>query len=124
MNKPKSKKVASKPKKNLLKNTSKKVKIKNKSKSKKNLIKKSSKNSKIKIKSKIKRNVKSNIKVKPKKSLLKCRQSKIKKVMHEFKTKKLKLRNGRIVTNRKQGIAIALSEANRYCTSTVSNVKQ
>jgi hypothetical protein len=44
-----------------------------------------------------------------------CRSAKIKRTMHEFKTGDLKLVNGKIVTNRKQAIAIALSQANRYC---------
>jgi hypothetical protein len=35
--------------------------------------------------------------------------------MGEFKEKKLKLRNGSVVKNPKQAIAIALSEARRYC---------
>ena len=36
---------------------------------------------------------------------------KVKKVMHEFKAGKLKSSSGQKVTNPKQGIAIALSEA-------------
>jgi hypothetical protein len=44
-----------------------------------------------------------------------CKKNKIQTVMSEFKNKKLKLRNGKIVTDRKQGIAIALSVANKYC---------
>jgi hypothetical protein len=44
-----------------------------------------------------------------------CRSAKIKRTMHEFKTGDLKLVNGKVVTNRKQAIAIALSQANRYC---------
>ncbi len=38
-------------------------------------------------------------------------QSKVGKVMHEFKAGKLKSSSGQKVTNPKQGIAIALSEA-------------
>ena len=38
-------------------------------------------------------------------------ESKIKKVMKEFEEGKLKSSSGSIVTNRKQAIAIALSEA-------------
>jgi len=38
-------------------------------------------------------------------------QDKIQKVMHEFKTGKLKSSSGDKVTNPKQAIAIALSEA-------------
>ncbi len=44
-----------------------------------------------------------------------CRSDKIKRVMGEFKRGDLKLVNGKVVTNRKQAIAIALSQANRYC---------
>lgn len=40
-------------------------------------------------------------------------QGKVEKVMHEFKTGKLKSSSGQKVTNPKQGIAIALSEARR-----------
>ena len=35
--------------------------------------------------------------------------------MGEFKNGKLKMRNKKPVTNPKQAIAIALSEANKYC---------
>lgn len=38
-------------------------------------------------------------------------QGKVGKVMHEFKAGKLKSSSGQRVTNPKQGIAIALSEA-------------
>lgn len=38
-------------------------------------------------------------------------QGKVGKVMHEFKANKLKSSSGQKVTNPKQGIAIALSEA-------------
>jgi len=41
------------------------------------------------------------------------KKKKIKKVMGEFKRKKLKSSSGKKVTNRKQAIAIALSEAKR-----------
>ena len=40
---------------------------------------------------------------------------KIKKVMGEFKRKKLKS-HGRKVTSRKQAIAIALTSAKKYCS--------
>ena len=40
-------------------------------------------------------------------------QGKVGKVMHEFKTGKLKSSSGAKVTDPKQGIAIALSEARR-----------
>ena len=35
--------------------------------------------------------------------------------MHEYKNKKLNLINGKKVLNKKQAIAIALSEAKRHC---------
>ena len=41
------------------------------------------------------------------------KKKKIKKVMGEFKRKKLKSSSGKKVTKRKQAIAIALSEARR-----------
>ena len=44
-----------------------------------------------------------------------CRKNKISTVMKEFKDQKLKTRAGYIVTNPKQAIAIALSEAGRFC---------
>ena len=44
-----------------------------------------------------------------------CKMRKIGRVMKEFKMQTLKLRNKKKVTDRKQAIAIALSEANRYC---------
>ena len=41
------------------------------------------------------------------------RPGKVKKVMGEYKRRKLKLPSGKKVKNRKQAIAIALSEARR-----------
>ena len=41
------------------------------------------------------------------------KQAKVRKVMREFKQGKLKSSSGQKVTNPKQGIAIALSEADR-----------
>ena len=41
------------------------------------------------------------------------KKKKVKKVMGEFKRKKLNSSSGKKVTNRKQAIAIALSEAKR-----------
>jgi hypothetical protein len=38
-------------------------------------------------------------------------KGKVKKVMHEFKEGKLKSSSGKKVTNRKQAVAVALSEA-------------
>jgi hypothetical protein len=40
-------------------------------------------------------------------------KSKVAKVMHEYKKKKLKTSAGKRVKNRKQAVAIALSEARR-----------
>jgi len=45
--------------------------------------------------------------------IMKPGKKKVKKVMGEFKRKKLKSSSGKKVTNRKQAIAIALSEARR-----------
>jgi hypothetical protein len=45
--------------------------------------------------------------------LKKPAQSKVQKVMHEFKAGALKSSSGSKVTNRKQAVAIALSEAKR-----------
>jgi Mg-chelatase subunit ChlI len=44
-----------------------------------------------------------------------CKKNKIATVMREFKNKKLKAKPGYTVTNPKQAIAIALSEAKRFC---------
>ena len=44
-----------------------------------------------------------------------CAQKKIGKVMKEFKNRSLKRRDGVVVRNRKESIAIALSQARRYC---------
>jgi hypothetical protein len=41
------------------------------------------------------------------------KQKKVKKVMSEYRRGKLKSSSGRKVTNRKQAVAIALSEARR-----------
>jgi hypothetical protein len=43
----------------------------------------------------------------------KRQQNKVEKVMHEFKSGKLKSSSGAKVTDPKQGIAIALSESRR-----------
>ncbi len=40
-------------------------------------------------------------------------QNKVRKVMREFRAGRLRTRGGRKVTNRKQAIAIALSEARK-----------
>ena len=40
-------------------------------------------------------------------------RNKVRKVMHEFKKGKLRSSDGKVVTDKKQAIAIALSEARR-----------
>jgi len=55
-------------------------------------------------------------KVRRSKVLLKqCRKEKISITMAEFKRGELKMRNKKQVANPKQAIAIALSQADRYC---------
>ena len=44
-----------------------------------------------------------------------CKRNKISRVMREFKIGKLKMKSGKVVVNRKQAIAIALSESDKYC---------
>lgn len=44
-----------------------------------------------------------------------CFINKMKKVMHEFKNKKLKMHSGKIVKKRKQAVAIGMSEARKKC---------
>lgn len=41
-------------------------------------------------------------------------QDKIKKIMREFKDGKLKTHNGEVVTDKKQALAIAMSESENY----------
>ncbi len=45
----------------------------------------------------------------------KCRSLYIEKIMKEFKLKKLKLRNNKVVTDKKQALAIAINMAMRKC---------
>jgi len=45
----------------------------------------------------------------------KCTSKKVSKVMKEFEKKKLKQRDGKIIKNRKQAIAVALSQAEEEC---------
>ena len=61
----------------------------------------------------VKKSVKKSVKKVNK--IAECKRSKIGTIMKEFKEGKLKTSYGKKVTNRKQGIAIALSMANRYC---------
>ena len=44
-----------------------------------------------------------------------CREKYLEKIMNEFKQKKLKLRNKKVVTDRKQAIAIAINMAMAEC---------
>lgn len=44
-----------------------------------------------------------------------CAARKVSKVMHEWKTKRLRSSGKRLVRGQKQAIAIALSEARRTC---------
>jgi hypothetical protein len=45
-----------------------------------------------------------------------CKYKKLKKVMHEFKSKKLHSGSGSLVKKRKQAVAIALAEARKKCS--------
>lgn len=49
------------------------------------------------------------------KKIVNCQKDKIKFVLSEFKSDKLIDKNKNPVKNKKQALAIALSEANRYC---------
>jgi len=53
--------------------------------------------------------------ISPTRSVNDCKKNKISTVMKEFKSKTLKTKQGKTVTNPKQAIAIALSVAKRYC---------
>ncbi|ARR75024.1 hypothetical protein SAGO17_00106, partial [Mimivirus AB-566-O17] len=64
---------------------------------------------------KAKRSVKRTKPVKPTKPVEDCEKQAIHKVMHEFKYGILSDRQGKQVVNRKQAIAIALSQSKRKC---------
>jgi hypothetical protein len=49
-----------------------------------------------------------------------CREKYLEKIMSEFKQKKLKLRNNKVVTDRKQAIAIAINMAMAECMRDLS----
>ena len=49
-----------------------------------------------------------------------CREKYLEKIMNEFKQKKLKLRNNKVVTDKKQAIAIAINMAMAECMSDLS----
>jgi hypothetical protein len=53
--------------------------------------------------------------ISPTRSVNDCKKNKISTVMKYIKSKTLKTRQGKTVTNPKQAIAIALSVAKRYC---------
>jgi len=52
-----------------------------------------------------------------------CKKTIIKKIMEEYKNKKLKGRDGKVITNRKQALAIGLNEVNNKCNFTKSEMK-
>lgn len=51
-----------------------------------------------------------------------CMKENMDKVLHEFKTGKLKLQNGKIVNDRKQAIAIAISMSMKKCIMTKKDI--
>jgi len=53
-----------------------------------------------------------------------CKSNKVRNVMEEFKEGKLKGRNNKPITNQKQAIAIALSEASNKCQYTKEDSKK
>ena len=58
------------------------------------------------------------------KSYDECKSDKVGDVMHEYKNNKLKDRIGRTVINKKQAIAIALSESQAQCKYNPPDVKK
>jgi len=54
----------------------------------------------------------------------KCKKRYIEEVIHEYKDRKLITSSGRVVRNRKQAIAIALSMAQRRCKLKNNSLKQ
>ncbi len=53
-----------------------------------------------------------------------CKSDKVRQVIDEFKDKKLKNRNGEIISNKKQAIAIALSQAQSVCKLNSIDIKK
>lgn len=100
---------------NVKRKSKKKDEKKDENKSKKRVKKEggSIKKSKKRVSAKKSYRKKSKKRISPKKKI--CRENKIGRVMKEFKSGKLKMKSGKIVTNRKQAIAIALSESDKYC---------
>jgi hypothetical protein len=58
------------------------------------------------------------------KSFLKCHDNIISNNMHEFKQKKLKLKNNKIVENPKQAIAISLNQIQKKCQYNSEEIKE
>lgn len=54
----------------------------------------------------------------------KCKDTIIEKTMHEFKNKELKDRGNKIVKNKDQAIAIALSQSHSQCKRNSSEIKK
>ncbi len=54
----------------------------------------------------------------------KCSNNIIKKTIEEFNNKELKLKNNKIVNDKKQAIAIALTTANKKCTYNKEELKK
>jgi len=52
-----------------------------------------------------------------------CKNKTIEKTMKEFENKKLKQRDGKVIKDRKQAIAIALSKVEDECKLTASDYK-
>ena len=52
-----------------------------------------------------------------------CKKNIIRNVMEEFKNNKLKTRNGTLVTNQKQAMAMALSMAHSKCSMNKEEIK-
>jgi hypothetical protein len=54
----------------------------------------------------------------------KCKDTIIEETIHEFKNKKLKDRGDKIIKNKDQAIAIALSQSHSMCTRNSSEIKK
>jgi hypothetical protein len=54
----------------------------------------------------------------------KCRDNIMKKTMKEFETRTLKLRNGKVITNNKQAVAIALNKIEDECSYSLKEIKE
>ena len=58
------------------------------------------------------------------KSFSKCHDTIISNNMHDFKEKKLKLKNNKIVDNKKQAIAISLNQIQKECHYNSEEIKE